>query len=119
VNKLWPCSLELINLAYQPWYSILLSQKISEQYSSAWAAWWPRGAMAHTAGLAVAVAPERWHFSPGLGASITLLVWWHMRKLKSLVPFACAEKQAETRFRLIFLEKNTVPTKKQAEKYGL
>jgi hypothetical protein len=28
----WPCSLELISLAYQPWYIVFLSQQISEQY---------------------------------------------------------------------------------------
>ena len=29
------CSLELISLAYQPWYSVFLSRQISEQYFSA------------------------------------------------------------------------------------
>jgi hypothetical protein len=28
-------SLELISLAYQPWYSVFLSQQISQQYFSA------------------------------------------------------------------------------------
>jgi hypothetical protein len=29
-----PCSLELINLAYQPWYSIFLSQQINQRILS-------------------------------------------------------------------------------------
>jgi hypothetical protein len=37
-----------------------------------------------------------------------------------LAPFACAEKQAETLFWLIFCERKTLfPLKKQAEKYVL
>jgi hypothetical protein len=31
-----PCSLELISLAYQPWYSVFLSQQISQQYFQSW-----------------------------------------------------------------------------------
>jgi hypothetical protein len=29
---IWPCSLELINLTYHPWYIVFLSQQISDQY---------------------------------------------------------------------------------------